>query len=153
MDVLKDALSGNVVAVAVAGTAALLLPAVAPALAPPLRNALKLGIGLFLESAGEAEGQLMQELVQDTMEGILEALRGPGTRAAHRHAAAEHVEAFEAKARRRAARFGFSKRERAARYRRQVEKLKRELARAKHEHPHVSKPALDHVAGMISEDW
>lgn len=153
MDILKDGLSGNVMGIAAAGAAALLMPLLAPALAPPLRNAVKLGVGLFLESEGEAESQLMQNLVQGTMQGVLEALRGPGTRAEHRRAAAAHVEQFEAKARRRAARFGFTEADRAARYRRQVEKLKRELARAKQEHPHVPKPALDHVADMISEDW
>lgn len=156
MDLFKDALSGNVVAVAVAGAAAvtlpILVPSLAPALAPKLRTALKLGVSLFLESQSEAEAELVQQLVQHTMEGLLSVLSGPGSDAHRRNAAAARIRHFEARARRRARRFGSDERDAAGRYQRQVGSLKRALSHAKRRHPSVE-PALEHVSGLINEDW
>ncbi len=153
MDLLKDALGGNAVAVAVAGATALVVPALAPSLTQPLRAMVKLGIGLFMESESEAEAQLVQELVRDTLNGVLGALSGPGSAAQRRQAAAAHIEDFEARARRRAARFARGEQGRAARYRRQVASLKQAISHAKGKPPKVSKPALEHVSDMVAEDW
>jgi hypothetical protein len=157
MDLLKDALSGNVIVVAVAGAAALavpvLVPAVAPRLATPLRAALKLGISLFLESEFEMEAKFVDELVHSTLSGILSALSGPASEAERHKAVTARVRHFERRVRARAARFGWDEQDRAGRYRRHVATLKRAIATAKRRRPKNAQPALDHISGMISEDW
>ena len=157
MDLLKDALGGNVVAVAVAGAAALVVPVVIPTVAPslvaPLRAALKFGVSLFLESETELEAKFIAELVQNTLTGILSALSGPGSEAERRKAVAARVGHFERRARARATRFGWNAQDRAERYGRQVASLKQAIAAAKRRRPKNTRPALDHISAMISEDW
>ncbi len=153
MDWLKDGLSGNVVAVAVAGATGLMLPMLVPSLGPPLRAALKLGTSLFLESESELSEKMIQELVQDTLQGILGALAQPGTAAEHRERVAVHIDDFQAKARRRASRFGWDEQDRAARYRQQVASLKGAISHAKRTHTKAARPVLEHASEMISEDW
>jgi len=153
MAFLEDALKGNVVVIAVAGAAALALPALLPNLAPPLRSMLKLGAGLFFETEAEMEADFIETLVQNTMQGVLAALGGPGTETDRRRAARAQVEHFEARTRARASRFGWNEQDREARYRRHVAKLKQAVADARRERPKSARPLLDHVSGTISEDW
>lgn len=157
MDLLKDALGGNVVTMAVAGAAVLaapvLVPAVVPSLAAPLRTALKLGISLFLESESELEAKFIEDLVQNTLAGILAALSGPGSEDERRKSVAARVGHFERRVRARAARFGWSEQDRAGRYRRHVATLKQAVATAKRRRPKTARPALDHILASINEDW
>lgn len=157
MDLLKDALGGNVVAVAVAGAAALVVPVVVPTLAPslvaPLRRALKFGVSIFLESESELEAEFIAELVQNTLKGILSALSGSGTEEERHKAVAARVRHFERRARARAARFGWNEQDRTQRYGRHVASLKQAIATAKRRRPKNVRPVLDHISAMISEDW
>jgi hypothetical protein len=157
MDLLKDALSGNLVAVAVAGAAAVAVPvlasAVVPNLAAPLRGAFKLGISLFLESESELDAKFIAELVQNTLAGILSALSGPGSEEERRKAAAARVGHFERRVRARAARFAWNEQDRAERYRRHVGTLKQAIAGAKRRRPKNARPALDHISEIVGEDW
>jgi hypothetical protein len=120
MALWDEVLEGNLIGIAVLGGAAV----VAGRMAPSLRPALESAVELFVESEFELRDGFLKELVDATVDALFEALDGPAPDAQKREQARNVIEKFEKKAKTSAHRHGWNGRDRAARYRHHIRKLK-----------------------------
>lgn len=153
MPALEDALKGNLVMLAVAGAATLVLPRLFPNLAPPMRSAVKAGLDLFLEAESEAEGGIVDRLVAATVQNLVKTLSAETTEQGRRHAAERAMAQFEHVARRRARRHGWNEADQRARYRRHVRHLHRALQVAQARVAPEQAAVLAQAGDRITEDW
>lgn len=153
MPLLEEGIKGNLVMVAAAGAATMVLPRLFPHLAPPVRSAVKAGLTLFLEAEHEADGGLIDRLVNATLADMLDALSSEHTDDGRQRAAQAAIERFDRAARRRAARHAWDEADRDARYRRHVRHLRHALRVAQDKAPPETAVILDRVGGAVTEDW
>jgi hypothetical protein len=147
----EDILGGNLVAVAVLGATAIVLPKVLPSLPLPVRSVIKSGVTLFLESEAEAEGGIIDSLAENALKAVLQTMSSSGPADDRRAAATAAVEHFKHTAHTRARRYGHDQHDRSARYARHVAALRRKLERAQSHRQGGDHAALSAVLAALDK--
>ncbi len=149
----EDLIRGNVMGGVALGAVALALPIVVPTLRAPMRTAVKTGLTLFLEAEFELDGEVIDQLVEGAIESLSTIVEESASQPVRRQQAEAVIQQFTTKARKRAHRYGASDRDRAARYRRHIAKLKHAVSQAQSSAGEAAKLGWEHIAGMVTEDW
>jgi hypothetical protein len=150
MAFIEDIFKGNLAVAAAMGAAALVLPKLLPGLSPPMRSAIKSGLSLFAESESEAEAGIVNRLADNALNAVLKQFFGPGTADDRQEPAGSTIEEFRETAHARARRYGRDDDDRAARYGRHIEALRRAMEQKLVRHPGANAGALGDLLAKLT---
>jgi hypothetical protein len=152
MAVLDEALSRPLLVgtVLVAGT---ILLRRLPDLPPNLRAAAISGLKLIAEAEFEMQDDLIGTLAEKAVEAILATMKIGKTPGEGEDAARRIIGNFEQAARARAHRHAWHQRDRNARYRHHVRKLRTAVARASHDLSAAERTYLSRLSAGMAEEW
>jgi hypothetical protein len=142
-DILKAA-PGQALAV---GLAILAIPVLFPMLRPRWAAAVKAGAKLFLEAEVGAEDEIIGGLAESAIVELADAVASLPKEGDRSTGAI--VRAYTSKARERARRLGWSERDREARYRRHIDRLRRAAAHHSDASSGAARQAWDEVGALL----
>jgi hypothetical protein len=160
-----EALGGNLATASALVVGAFVLRRVAPLIAPGIGPFLVSGLRIFAEAEFEMQDGIIGKLAEQAVEQLLQTIPAPGPAsglddgAAHAqshapsHAAREIVHRFERTARASSDGHGWHDRDKRARYRHHVRKLRQAVARASRDLSPEKQAYLSQASTVISEDW
>jgi hypothetical protein len=143
----EEIISGNLLAASGLVVGAYVLKRFAPELAPGLESVAVAGLKLFAEAEFEQDDGIIGKLAEHTVKALLQAMPSGKPDAAR-----DIVGKFERTARRRSARHAWNERDRRARYRHHVHRLKSTVARTSRELPADQQAYLRSAFNTIAED-
>jgi hypothetical protein len=153
MAVWDERLSGSLITVSALVVGGFVLRRLAPIIGPGISAFALSGLQLFAEAEFEMQDGIIGELAKQTVDRLLAAVPDSGVSHAPRHAAREIIDGFEHSARARSERHGWHERDKRARYRHHVRKLKEAVAHASRDLTSEKRAYLAQASATISEDW
>jgi hypothetical protein len=152
-----EALGGSLVTASALVAGAFALRRVAPLLGPGIGSFLVSGLRIFAEAEFEMQDGIIGKLAEQAVEQLLRTMPAVAPAAGADHGSPREARAvmqrFERTARARSDRDGWHDRDKRARYRHHVRKLRQAVAHASRDLTPAKREYLSRVSGMISEDW
>ncbi len=111
------------------------------------------GLRLFAEAEFEIQDGIIGQLAKQTVEQLLATIPDSDVNHTSRHRAQEIIGRFERSARTRSNRDGWHERDKRARYRHHVRKLRQAVAHASAQLPAEKQAYLTQASAAINEDW
>lgn len=153
----EEGLGGNLVTASALVAGAFVLRRVTPLIAPGIGAFLVSGLQLFAEAEFEMQDGIIGKLAEQVVEQLLQTMTAPGPASAADHsppqAARDIVHRFERKARANSNHHGWHDRDKRARYRHHVGKLRQAVAQASRHLAPEKRAYLSQASAAISEDW
>jgi hypothetical protein len=153
MPIWDEGLSGRLIAASALVGGAFLLQRLAPLMGPGARSFAMSGLQLFAEAEFEMQDGIIGKLAEQVVEELLQAVPARGADQHSHQAAREIVGRFERTARERSSRHGWHERDKRARYRHHVRKLRHAMAQASRHVSPEKQRYLSQASAALSEDW
>jgi hypothetical protein len=153
MAIWDEGLSGNLVVATGLVVATVLLKRVAPGMTPGLRSVAVSGLKLIAETEFEMQDGLITEIVESTVDALIEAIQSDGSERDPDNSARLLVDGFERAARTHSERRGWHERDKSARYRHHVRKLKEAVAQNSRRLSPEQHARLVRFSDEIAEAW
>ena len=148
----NEGLGGNLITASVLAVGVLVLRQLAPRVGSGIGSWAVSGLQLFAEAEFEMQDGIISKLAEQAVGQLLKTMPVGGADQDPRHAR-EIMHRFEHKARAQSDRHGWHDRDKRARYRHHVRKLKQAVAQASRDLPPQQRAYLSQASATLSEDW
>lgn len=149
----EEGLGGSLITASALVAGAFVLRRLAPLIGPGIGPFALSGLRLFAEAEFEMQDGIIGKLAQQAVEQLLQAVPTGSAGQDAQDAARGIIHRFERAARVRSNRSGWHERDRRARYRHHVRKLRQAMAHASRDLSPEKQAYLAKAGTAISEDW